>query len=86
MFGHDAMLVEAEWPEADQACLVNDEVTIAIQVNGKRRDEITVAKGLSSDKVEETALALDSIKRTLEGKSVRKVIVVPDRIVNVVAG
>jgi leucyl-tRNA synthetase len=86
LFGHDVMLVEAAWPTADQTYLVDDEVTIAVQVNGKRRDEITVARGLANDKVEETALALDSVKRTLEGKSVRKVIVVPDRIVNVVAG
>ena len=86
LFDHDVMLVETAWPEADQKYLVNDQVTIAVQVNGKRRDEIKVSKGLENDQIEDAALALDSVQRMISGKTVRKVIVVPDRIVNVVAG
>ena len=61
-----------------------DEVTIAVQINGKRRDEVTVPKGMDRANLESKVLAIESIKRMLEGKSVVKVIVVPDRIVNIV--
>jgi len=61
-----------------------DEVTIAVQINGKRRDEITVSKSLDRAAVEAKALALDSVVRLLDGKLVKKVIVVPGRIVNIV--
>jgi leucyl-tRNA synthetase len=60
-------------------------VTLAVQVNGKRRDEMTVPRGLSAADLEAKALALESVVRALEGKPVKKVIVVPQRIVNVVA-
>ena len=85
LLGHDEMLTQSGWPKADPQLLVDDEITIAIQINGKRRDEITIAKGLPKDQIEQTALELDTVKRLLDGKTVRKVIVVPDRIVNVVA-
>ena len=78
---------EAPWitVEADPALLVDDEVTIAIQVNGKLRDTLTVAKGLSNPEVEALALASEKVQRALDGAEVRKVIVVPDRLVNIVA-
>jgi leucyl-tRNA synthetase len=84
--GGKALVVETPWPEALAEFVASDEVTIAIQVNGKRRDEITLAKGLAPEDVERKVLALDSVRRALEGKSVRKVIVVKDRIANVVCG
>ena len=79
------MVADASWPDVDPALLVDDEVTIAIQVLGKLRDTITVAKGLPKDQVEALALASDKVQRALDGKPVKKVIVVPDRLVNLVA-
>jgi leucyl-tRNA synthetase len=69
----------------DPAMLVDDEVTIAIQINGKLRDTLVMAKGTSRDVVEAAALASDKIVRLLDGKPPRKVVVVPDRLVNLVA-
>ena len=84
LLGHTSAVVDNNWPEVEAALVAVDEVTIAVQINGKRRDEITVAKGLDRSTVEATALALDTIKRQLEGKNLKKIIVVPDRIVNIV--
>ena len=78
------LIADTEWPAVDPALLVEDEVTIAIQVNGKLRETLTLAKGLPKDEVEAAALAVDKIVRALDGKPPRKVIVVPDRLVNVV--
>ena len=64
--------------------LVDDTVTIAVQVNGKRRDELTVAATAGNAEVEAAALKLEAVVRALEGKTPKKVIVVPQRIVNVV--
>ncbi|MDX2259271.1 MAG: leucine--tRNA ligase [Hyphomicrobiaceae bacterium] len=82
--GYNTLLVNQPWPEAAPALLVDDEVTLAVQVNGKRRDEIRVARTASSQDIEAAALALDSVVRALEGRPAKKVIVVPQRIVNVV--
>ena len=84
LLGHKSAVVDSNWPKVEAALVVVDEVTIAVQINGKRRDEMTVAKGLDRGAMEATALALDTIMRQLEGKTVKKVIVVPDRIVNIV--
>jgi leucyl-tRNA synthetase len=65
--------------------LIDDEVTIAVQVNGKLRDTITVARGLDRVAIEALALACDKVVRQLDGAAPRKVIVVPDRLVNIVA-
>ncbi|HVI98055.1 MAG TPA: leucine--tRNA ligase [Sphingomonas sp.] len=83
--GHDGLVADAAWPEVDPACLVEDEVTIAIQVNGKLRDTLSLPKGMERADVEAAALASDKIVRLLDGKPPRKVIVVPDRLVNLVA-
>jgi len=85
VMGGDGLVADAEWPKADPALLVEDEVTIAVQVNGKLRDTLTAPKGASREDLEAMALASDKIARTLEGRPPRKVIVVPDRLVNVVA-
>jgi leucyl-tRNA synthetase len=65
--------------------LVDDEVTIAVQVNGKLRDTLTVAKDIDKDALQALALASDKIIRTLDGAIPKKVIVVPGRLVNIVA-
>jgi leucyl-tRNA synthetase len=84
--GGQGLVIDAAWPEADPALLVEDTVTLPVQVNGKRRDQIDVAKGAAEDEVKALALATDGVARATEGLTVRKVIVVPDRIVNIVAG
>ncbi len=83
--GGAGLIADAAWPPVDPALLVEDEVTIAIQVLGKLRDTITVAKGLPREELEALALASDKVQRALDGKAVKKVIVVPDRLVNLVA-
>jgi leucyl-tRNA synthetase len=83
--GRQGLIAEAEWPVADPALLVEEEVTIAVQVNGKLRDTLTAPKGAGKDRLEEMALASEKVARILEGRPPRKVIVVPDRLVNVVA-
>jgi leucyl-tRNA synthetase len=83
--GYNTLLADQPWPEADPALLVDDRITIAVQVNGKRRDELTVARTATKAEIEAAALKLESVARALEGWSVTRVIVVPQRIVNVVA-
>ena len=85
LLGGEGLIANAPWPVADEAMLVEDTITMPIQVNGKRRDEITVAKDLDKAEVEKLALATDGVVRALDGASPKKVIVVPGRIVNVVA-
>ncbi|MGB5483245.1 leucine--tRNA ligase [Parasphingorhabdus sp.] len=84
LFGETGLIADAPWPEVDESLLVEDEVTIAIQVRGKLRDTITVAKGSSKEHLEEMALASEKVQRSLDGAEVKKVIVVPDRLVNIV--
>jgi len=83
--GGQGLVAEAAWPPVDPALLVDDEVTIAIQVNGKLRDTLVVAKGLDKGSVEQLALANPKVLAALSGGTPKKVIVVPDRLVNVVA-
>ncbi|MET1110365.1 MAG: leucine--tRNA ligase [Allosphingosinicella sp.] len=83
--GRDGLIAQAEWPVADPALLVEEEVTIAVQVNGKLRDTLTAPKGAAREILEEMALASEKVVRILEGMPPRKVIVVPDRLVNIVA-
>ncbi len=82
--GHQGLIADAPWPEADPALLVEEEVTIAIQVNGKLRDTLTAPKGVPRETLEEMALASEKVAKVLEGRPPRKVIVVPDRLVNLV--
>ena len=83
--GGEGLLADAQWPKAEDRFLVSDTVTLPIQVNGKRRGEITVPKDLPASEVEKAALNVDGVIRALEGAAPKKVIVVPGRIVNVVA-
>ena len=82
--GGEGLLVHAPWPVADESLLVETTVTLPVQVNGKRRAEIVVAKDLDKSEVEKLALNEDAILRALDGAAPKKVIVVPGRIVNVV--
>jgi leucyl-tRNA synthetase len=83
--GNAGLVAEAGWPAVDPALLIDDEVTVAVQVKGKLRDTLTVAKGTGREELEALALASDKVQRALDGAVVRKVIVVPDRLVNLVA-
>ncbi len=83
--GEEGLIADSAWPEVDPALLVDDEVTVAVQVLGKLRDTLTVAKGLPREELEALALASEKVQRALDGKPVKKVIVVPDRLVNLVA-
>lgn len=83
--GFDGLIADASWPEVDAALLIDDEMTIAVQVNGKLRDTLTLPKDMPREAVETAALASDKIVRILEGKAPKKVIVVPGRLVNIVA-
>ena len=74
----------AAWPDVDTTLLVEDSVILPIQVNGKRRAEISVAKTASKDDIEATALAEPGLQSFIDGKTIKKVIVVPGRIVNIV--
>ena len=82
--GHKTLVADTPWPKADPALVVNDTVTMAIQVNGKLRATITMQKDVPQDEAEKLALADAAVQKAMEGKPARKVIVVPNRIVNVV--
>jgi len=82
--GHQALLADAPWPVADAALLVDDTVTVAVQLNGKLRGTIQLPKDAPKDTAETAALALPELVRGLDGKTPKRVIVVPNRIVNVV--
>ncbi|MXP40354.1 leucine--tRNA ligase [Altererythrobacter soli] len=82
--GQQGLVADAPWPEADPALLVEDEVTIAVQHKGKLRDTLTAPKGASKEALEALALASEKVQRSLDGADIRKVIVVPDRLVNIV--
>jgi leucyl-tRNA synthetase len=84
VLGKTGLAADAAWPDVDPALLVDDNVVMAVQVNGKRRGEITVPKGAPNSVVEKEALSLEAVARMLEGKAPKKIIIVPDRIVNVV--
>jgi leucyl-tRNA synthetase len=83
--GHDALVAEAHWPQVEADLLVEDTVTLPVQINGKKRADVVVPRSAGKDEIEAAVLALDAVKRALDGKAPKKVIVVPQRIVNVVA-
>nr|WP_295671226.1 leucine--tRNA ligase [Sphingomonas sp.] len=83
--GQSGLIADAPWPEVDPALLIEDEVTIALQVNGKLRDTVKVAKGTPKDVIEALALANPNVQRILDGVTPKKIVVVPDRLVNLVA-
>lgn len=84
VLGQSGLVSEANWPKIERDLLVEDSVTLVVQVNGKKRGEVTVATAAQNPEIEAAVLALDAVKLALDGKPVRKVIIVPKRIVNVV--
>ncbi len=84
--GHTKLLADTPWPSVDASLLVADTLTLAVQVNGKLRATITLPASADKTEAETIALSDDNVKKSLEGLSVKKVIVVPGRVVNVVAG
>jgi leucyl-tRNA synthetase len=83
--GQDGLVANAAWPIADPALTAQESVAIAIQINGKLRDTLDIPKGIDREALESQVLALPKIKTALQGLSIKKIIIVPDRIVNVVA-
>jgi leucyl-tRNA synthetase len=84
MLGGEGLVAVAAWPVADPAMLIEDSVTLPIQINGKRRSEITVPKDMATAEIEALVMADETVVRVLDGGSPKKLIVVPGRIVNVV--
>ncbi len=82
--GREGLVAETAWPEVDPALLKQDTIVLPVQVNGKKRAELTVASDAASDTIEQAALKLEAVQKFLEGRSPKKIIVVPGRIVNVV--
>jgi len=83
--GHDGLTADVPWPQCDESALVRDEIELVVQVNGKLRSRISVAAKADKESIEATALADEKIVANIEGKTVRKIIVVPGRLVNIVA-
>jgi leucyl-tRNA synthetase len=84
VLGGAGLVSEAQWPEAEAALLVDDTMTLPVQINGKKRGDVTVARDAANPEIEAAVLALDTVKQALDGKTPRKIIIVPQRIVNVV--
>jgi leucyl-tRNA synthetase len=85
ILGHHTLAAEAPWPQVERDLLVEDWLTLPVQVNGKKRADVTVPRDAANADIETAVLALDAVKRVLDGKAPKKVIIVPQRIVNVVA-
>jgi leucyl-tRNA synthetase len=83
--GHDTLVAQAAWPQVERDLLIANTVTLPVQINGKKRADVTVARDAANAEIESAVLALDAVKRLLDGKPPKKVIIVPQRIVNVVA-
>jgi leucyl-tRNA synthetase len=82
--GHDEAVVTVTWPEVDESALVQDKVELMVQVNGKLRSKISIAADADKEAIEAMALTDDNVAKFIEGKEVRKVIVVPGRLINIV--
>jgi leucyl-tRNA synthetase len=83
--GHTTLVALAPWPQLEPDLLIENTITLPVQINGKKRAEVTVPRDAKAAEIEAAVLALDAVKRMLDGKAPKKVIVVPGRIVNVVA-
>jgi leucyl-tRNA synthetase len=85
VLGRDTLVAQAPWPPIERDLLIEDTITLPVQINGKKRAEVTVPRNAGNAEVEAAVLALDAVKKALDDKPPRKVIIVPGRIVNVVA-
>ncbi|MBB1249501.1 leucine--tRNA ligase [Rhizobium sp. G21] len=84
VLGKDGLVAEAQWPVFDKDLVAENEITLPVQINGKKRADLTIARDADQTSIEQAVLALDAVKSALEGKTPKKIIVVPQRIVNVV--
>ena len=82
--GHEGLVSQSPWPTVDRSLIVSNEVTMPVQVNGRKRADVTVPRDAPAPDVEAATLALDAVKAALEGRAPKKIVVVPNRIVNVV--
>jgi leucyl-tRNA synthetase len=82
--GHTGMVATEAWPEVEPALLVESTITLPVQINGKKRGDVTVPREAGKDEIEAAVLALDAVQKELAGRRPKKIIVVPQRIVNVV--
>jgi leucyl-tRNA synthetase len=82
--GYKTLVVDTPWPQHDPALLVEDRVKIAVQVNGKLRGAVELSKDANEDAVRDAAMALDTVANAVQGKAIRKVIHVPNKIYNIV--
>ena len=83
--GHNETITYQPWPTFDESLLVDDEVEIVVQVNGKVRAKLNIPKDLSKEEMQDLALANDNVKMSIEGKEIKKIIAVPQKLVNIVA-
>jgi leucyl-tRNA synthetase len=83
--GHKTLVATQGWPQVEPELLVETTITLPVQFNGKKRADVTVPRDASKAEIEAAVLALDAVQKALDGKAPKKVIVVPQRIVNVVA-
>jgi leucyl-tRNA synthetase len=84
ILGHADLIAEAAWPVADHRLVIEDTISMPVQVNGKKRGDVMIARDAGEQQLQAAALALPAVQRALDGRSVRKVIIVPQRIINVV--
>ena len=84
LLGHSDSLAQENWPEADESLLIEEEITLIVQVNGKKRGEIRVPADVTKEIAEERALAVENVQKSLDGRQPKKVILVPGRLVNIV--
>jgi leucyl-tRNA synthetase len=85
ILGRQSLVAEIAWPEVEPHLLQTETVLLPVQVNGKKRAELTISIDAPEEEVERAALALEPVQRFLEGRAPRRIVVVPNRIVNVVA-
>ena len=83
--GHKTLVSAEAWPQVEPELLLENTITLPVQINGKKRAEVTVSRTAGKDEIEAAVLTLDEVKKALDGRRPKKVIVVPQRIVNVVA-
>jgi leucyl-tRNA synthetase len=84
VLGNDGLIAKTDWPQFDEALVAENEITLPVQINGKKRAELTIARDADQNTVQEAVLALDAVKAVLNGQAPKKIIVVPLRIVNIV--
>jgi leucyl-tRNA synthetase len=82
--GHKTLIAESAWPVVDRGLIVQTQITLPVQVNGRKRADLTIDREADAKTVEAAALSLDAVRRALDNRPPKKVIVVPQRIVNVV--